>query len=81
MYSIIVKKKDSESSSVLFRNFTKRMQVSGIMQKFKKEIYNSRPQSKNTIKNQKIRKLVKEDEFKKLFRLGKIQNKSFRKKR
>ncbi len=81
MYSVVVKKKEKESSPALFRNFSKKMQMAGIVQKFKKETYASRSQSKNLVKKQKMRKLIKEQEFKNLFRLGKIQNKNFRKRK
>lgn len=70
--NIEVRKNQNENNTSLLRRFSKRMQESGIIQKVKGKRYNERPESKLSMKNRALKRIIKRKEMDKQKKLGKI---------
>ena len=69
--TVEVKKSASESNMNLIRRFSRKMQETGVIQKVKTKRYNQRPQSKLSIKEGTLRRILRRRENTRLFKLGK----------
>ena len=76
--NVQVEKNTNESSANVIRRFTKRMQGSGIIPRMRGERYFARVKSSNVRKQTRLKKLVKKAEYEKLLKLGKIQERTGR---
>ena len=70
--NIHVEKNNNESTANLIRRFTKRMKAAGIIQKVRSTRYFDREKSRNVGKSAKLRKLERQKEYERLYKLGKI---------
>jgi len=71
--NVEVKKNNNESSANVIRRFTKRVQGAGIVPKVRKGRYFTRIKSDNVQRFAKLKKLVKQVNYEKLVKLGKVQ--------
>lgn len=76
--NVQVEKNTNESSANVIRRFTKRMQGSGIIPRMRGERYFSRIKSSNVRKFARLKKLAKKEEYEKLLKLGKVQERTGR---
>ena len=70
-----VNKNGSESSGSMLRRFSRKIQSSGIIIKARKIRYQSRPQSKYSIKKSALKLLKKRAEIAHLVKMGKMEEK------
>jgi len=70
--SIEVNKNKNENGVGLIRRFTRKVQEARIIQQVKGNRYNSRPLSKLVLKEAKLKRLKKTEEFEKKYKLGKV---------
>jgi ribosomal protein S21 len=68
---IEVKKNANENNMNLVRRFTRKVQESGIIRKVKSKRYNERAESKVKTKLAALKKIAREKNQEKLFKLGK----------
>jgi len=68
---IEVKKNANENNMNLVRRFTRKVQESGIIQKVKSKRYNKRAESKVKTKIAALKKIARQKNQEKLFKLGK----------
>jgi len=68
---IEVKKNANENNMNLVRRFTRKVQESGIIQKVKSKRYNKRAESKVKTKLAALKKIARQKNQDKLFKLGK----------
>lgn len=68
---IEVKKNTNENNMNLVRRFTRKVQESGIIQKVKSKRYNKRAESKVKTKIAALKKIARQKNQEKLFKLGK----------
>lgn len=76
--NVQVEKNQNESSANVIRRFTKRMQGSGVVPRVRKIRYHSRIKSENVRKTGKLKKIVKMQVYEKALKLGKVQEKTTR---
>ncbi len=77
--NVEVEKHNNESSANVIRRFTKRVQASSIINRMRRIRYFTRTKSENVKKAGRLKKLEKKAEYERLFKLGKIQDRSSRK--
>ncbi|MDO8577368.1 MAG: hypothetical protein Q7R55_00675 [Candidatus Wildermuthbacteria bacterium] len=65
-----IKKQDRETNLSLVRRFTKRVKESGVLRSAKKAMFMARKQSPAKQKSAALRRIVKQKEYEKLFKLG-----------
>lgn len=65
-----IKKQERETNLSLVRRFTKRVKESGILRSAKKSMFMARKQSPAKQKSSALRRIVKQKEYEKLFKLG-----------
>ncbi len=70
--NIEVKKNQNENNATVLRKFSRRMQESGIIQKVKGKRYSERPESKLSMKNRALKRIIRRKESEKMKKLGKI---------
>ncbi len=70
--NIEVKKNQNENNATVLRKFSRRMQESGIIQKVKGKRYSERPESKLSMKNRALKRIIRRKEAEKMKKLGKI---------
>ena len=70
MYRIIVKRKDSEGSHSVLKNFTTQARSSGIVKQVRSKRFEKRNISQNIKRQQRIRSLAKREEYEKKVNLG-----------
>jgi len=71
--NVQVEKNQNESTSNVIRRFTKRVQGAGIIPKVRGGRYYSRIKSRNVQKFARLKKLGRKEEYEKLLKLGKVQ--------
>lgn len=76
--NVQVSKNQNESSANVIRRFTKRMQGSGIIPRMRKIRYYARTKSENVRRGARLKKLVKKVEYEKALKLGKVQERTGR---
>lgn len=74
--NVQVEKNQNESSANVIRRFTKRMQGSGVIPRMRKIRYYERTKSENVRKEAKLKKLTKAQAYQKELKLGKIQERT-----
>jgi len=73
-----VRKKEKETSQNLVRRFSKRMKLSGILPRIRKTRFHKRSKSRQMKKKSALRREESKKEYEKLKKLGKIEEKSWR---
>jgi ribosomal protein S21 len=68
-----VRKNPNENNTSVLRRFSRRIQESGIIHKVKGSRYNERKESKQKVKKNALRRIVRRTEIEKLRKLGKIR--------
>ena len=81
MINVFVTKKNKEQSSFFLKRFNQRTQASGVLVKVKRNRFAERNQSKNIRKRQALRRISRQSELAKLWRLGKMSVKKKGRKR
>lgn len=81
MIQVEVTKNKTESTQSLIRRFTKKMQGSGLLKKAKKGRYHERPMSEFVKKKNALKKIEKKKEIERLYKLGKIDGRRYRRSR
>ncbi len=76
--NVQIEKNNNESSANVIRRFTKRVQGSGIIPRMRKNRYFTRTKSENVRKTGRLKKLKKQAEYEMQIKLGKIQERSYR---
>lgn len=76
--NVQVEKNNNESSANVIRRFTKRVQGSGIIPRMRKNRYFARVKSENVRKAGRLKKLNKKAEYEMQLKLGKIQERTGR---
>lgn len=76
--NVQVEKNNNESSANVIRRFTKRVQGSGIINRMRGERYHARIKSENVRKGARLKKLAKKETYEKLLKLGKVQERTRR---
>lgn len=76
--NVQVEKNQNESSANVIRRFTKRMQGSGIIPRMRKIRYYARTKSDNVRREARLKKLAKKEQYEKELKLGKIQERTGR---
>jgi len=71
--NVEVEKNNQESTANLIRRFTRRVQGSGIIPRMRSNRYFSRTKSENVRKEARLKKLQGKEQYEKLVKLGKIQ--------
>lgn len=71
--NVQVEKNQNESTSNVIRRFTKRVQGAGIIPKVRGGRYFTRIKSRNVQKFARLKKLGRKEEYEKLLKLGKVQ--------
>ncbi|MCA9357369.1 30S ribosomal protein S21 [Candidatus Nomurabacteria bacterium] len=71
--NVEVEKNNNESSANIIRRFTKRVQGAGIVPKVRGGRYFTRVKGPNVKRTAKLKKLVKQEEYEKQVKLGKVQ--------
>ena len=71
--NVEVRKNNNESSANVIRRFTKRVQGAGIVPKVRSGRYFTRIKSDNVQRFAKLKKLVKQVNYERLVKLGKVQ--------
>ena len=72
MIRISVEKKPNESTSSVVRRFTKKVQAAGIIKVAKNLRFRQRPQSEYVKKQSALKRIQKQKERERLYKLGKI---------
>ncbi|MDO8633496.1 MAG: hypothetical protein Q7K38_03060 [Candidatus Wildermuthbacteria bacterium] len=67
-----IKKQERETNLSLVRRFTKRVKESGVLRSAKKAMFMARKQSPAKQKSAALRRIVKQEEYEKDYKLGKI---------
>jgi len=70
-----IRKKEKESSTNLVRRFSKRMKMSGILLKTRRDRFYVRKKSRQMKKRSALKREVLKKEYEKLKKLGKIEKK------
>lgn len=70
---IEVKKNPNENNASVLRRFSRRVQESGVIHFKKNSRYNERKESKQKVKKNALRRIVRRGEIEKLRKLGKIR--------
>jgi len=70
-----IRKKEKESSINLVRRFSKRMKMSGILLKIRRDRFYTRKKSRQMKKKSALKREALKKEYEKLKKLGKIENK------
>lgn len=76
--NVQVEKNQNESSANVIRRFTKRVQNAGIIRRIRDNRYSKRVKSANVRKEARLKKLAKKEEYERLYKLGKVQEKTRR---
>lgn len=76
--NVQVEKNNNESSANVIRRFTKRMQGSGVIPRMRKIRYYARDKSENVRKFGRLKKLNKKADYEMQLKLGKIQERTGR---
>jgi len=76
--NVQIEKNNNESSANVIRRFTKRVQGSGIIPRMRKNRYFVRAKSENVQKAARLKKLDKKVEYEMQLKLGKIQERTYR---
>ncbi len=76
--NVQVEKNNNESSANVIRRFTKRVQGAGIIPRMRKNRYFARVKSENVRKAGRLKKLNKKAEYELQLKLGKIQERTGR---
>jgi len=74
MIQIEVKKKDNESTGSVLRRFTKKSKSSGLARKARSLRFSDRAKSDFVKKKDALKRIQKQKEMKKLYKLGKLHN-------
>ncbi len=77
--NVEVRKNNQESTANLIRRFTKRVQISGVLPRLRKERYHVREKSELVNRARKLIKLDNKEKYDMDLKLGKIQE-TFRRK-
>ncbi len=76
MINVAVEKNQNENNASLIRRFTKKMQSSGIVKHMRGQRYYSRVLSVGARKRQALKTISRREQYAKLFKLGKLPDKS-----
>ena len=76
--NVEVVKNNNESSANVIRRFTKRVQGAGIIPKVRSGRYYTRIKSSNVQRFAKLKKLAKRENYEKMVKLGKVQERRTR---
>jgi hypothetical protein len=74
-------KHEKESSQNLVRRFSKRVKMSGLLRRARKNRFRKRVKSHNMQKKSALRREEKRKDYEKMIKMGKIQEKKFIKRR
>ncbi|MDP2664983.1 MAG: hypothetical protein Q8O97_03535 [bacterium] len=66
-----IKKRERETNLSVVRRFTKRVKESGVLRAAKKSMFASRKPNAAKLKSAALRRIVKQKEYEKLYKLGK----------
>jgi ribosomal protein S21 len=76
--NVQIEKNNNESSANVIRRFTKRVQGAGIIPRVRKNRYHTRTKSENVQKTARLKKLVKKVTYETQLKLGKIQERVYK---
>ena len=76
--NVQIEKNNNESSANVIRRFTKRVQGSGIIPRMRKNRYFARTKSENIQQAARLKKLKKKTVYEMQLKLGKIQERTYR---